>query len=301
MQHQHQQQHGRTAAPGHPCQRQAQHGCGPQAGPHRQAQPFPGMRRAITQRSRQRGGPHARQQQQDHGHQALQRRADDAVGQQAGDQRAQHHTHHFGGGHQRLQLHLAHGHPFQKRGVRQQLAQRGLQPLEDLAQAQRHGCRVQQGKRPQHQQRQGAPGVVHEPPLAKPAPAVDQPQLLQRPGQAGPQPATGHIQGPVHIRRHPHGQKTLQGLQQQRQQGHQHSGPQHRPAPPARAHEGQRQQETQGHIPHHIGHHVEPGPVPGQRRHQKRPRPDALVTPLGKRVQAGIDNQRGIHQRQGPG
>ena len=302
MPYQHQQQHGRAGAPGQRQQHYGQCKRAPHAHAHGQAHPFPGMGGAPAQRRRQRREHHAHHHHGQREQRPARCLADHAVAQKAGNQQTQRHAQQLAAGGQGVERGVAHGQPIQERGVGQDLDQGPLQPLEHLPQAERQGRREQQGQRPQSQQHQRAMGILHEPPVAKVAPAVDGAQPLQRRRRERPGQRACRIEQQIHVGRHAPGQVDLQELQGQRQQHTGHRG-QHPGTPaPAHAQQSERQQEAQRGIAHQVGGDVKAGPVGRRnRRGEEHPGIDALCAPAVERKQAGKDDQRRIDQSEGAG
>ncbi len=299
-QHEQQQHPGGAARQCHEQQRRHQ----PRDDPHArgQAEPLPGVGRAIAERGGQRGHRHPGG---DHaagiGHAAADA-PDHAVAQQAGDEQPEQHREQFRPGHQGLQRRVAHRQPFEERGVGEDLGQRGFQALPHLAEPERHGRGKQQRGRPERDEHQGAARVLHEPARAEPAPAGDGPQPLQQCGQERSQQGAGRVEQQVRVGRHPARQVDLQKLHEHGehaagQHRHRHGGP-----GPAGAQQRQGQQEAQRCIAGDVDVDVEPGPVrrrnPGREKDQ---RGDALLAPALEGKQAREDDERDVGQRERPG
>ncbi len=299
-QHEQQQHPGGAARQGH--EQQRRHQARDDAHTRGQAQPLPGVGRAVAERGGQRGHRHPGG---DHaagiGHPAPDV-PDRAVAQQAGNEQPEQHREQLRPGHQGLQRGVAHRQPFEEGGVGQRFSQRGFQPLPHLAEPERHGRREQQRGRPERDQHQGAARVLHEPARAEPAPAGDGPQPLQQCGHERPQQGAGRIEQQVHVGRHPPRQVDLQQLHEHGkhaagQHGHHHGRP-----GPARSQQRQGQQEAQRRVACDIDVDVEPGPVrrrnPGREEYQWG---DALLAPALEGKQAREDDERDVGQRERPG
>ena len=241
------------------------------------------------------------QQQQHDKLQAQQAPPNQGKAQQARHQQAQQHAQQLPARKQGLQLHRAQRQPLQKRRVPQSLPQGAFQPFHHLAQTQGHCRREQQGQGPKHQEGQCTMRLWHKPARAKARPAVQPAPALKGAGQHCANHHTNRVEKPIQRRGHPCWQIGLQALQHQGQgRARQDTSPNRPPALPG-TQGRQGQPKSQRGIAPQIGEDIKAAPVGRDGRRQKRPGRQALIAPVVKRIEAGVDNQRRVDPGQGPG